>query len=108
MIICFALDSFLTDSIVIDIIYWSVNNFTRNLTGYMIKNHKVLSKQDNCFVQAKLFNYCNLCSTDLSMQSILLIIFKRFATASTSTQAAVLPWRYDAEMGTVNSLHASA
>jgi len=25
---------------------------------------------------------------------------KRFATASTSAQAAVLPWRYDAEMGT--------
>jgi len=24
------------------------------------------------------------------------------------TQVAVLPWRYDAEMGTVNSLHASA
>jgi len=27
----------------------------------------------------------------------------RFATASTSTQVAVLPWRYDAEMGTANS-----
>jgi len=25
-----------------------------------------------------------------------------------STQPAVLPWRYDAEMGTANSLHASA
>jgi len=25
----------------------------------------------------------------------------------TSTQAAVLPWRYDAELGTANSLHAS-
>jgi len=23
-------------------------------------------------------------------------------------QAALLPWRYDAEMGTANSLHASA
>jgi len=33
---------------------------------------------------------------------------KRFATASTSTQVAVLPWRYDAEMGAANSLHASA
>jgi len=33
---------------------------------------------------------------------------KRFATDSTSTQLAVLPWRYDAEMGTDNSLHASA
>jgi len=33
---------------------------------------------------------------------------KRFATASTSTQITVLPWRYDAEMGTANSLHASA
>jgi len=27
---------------------------------------------------------------------------------STSTQVAVLPWRYDMEMGTANSLHASA
>jgi len=26
--------------------------------------------------------------------------YKLFATASTSTQVAVLPWRYDAEMGT--------
>jgi len=26
---------------------------------------------------------------------------KRFATASTSTQVAVLSWRYDVEMGTV-------
>jgi len=26
---------------------------------------------------------------------------KRFATTSTSTQVAVLPWHYDAEMGTV-------
>jgi len=33
---------------------------------------------------------------------------KRFATASTSTQVAVLSWHYDAEMGTANSLHASA
>jgi len=33
--------------------------------------------------------------------------YKRFATASTSTQVAVLPWRYDAEMSTANSLHAS-
>jgi len=33
---------------------------------------------------------------------------KRSATASKSTQVAVLPWRYDAKMGTVNSLHASA
>jgi len=33
---------------------------------------------------------------------------KGFATASTSTQVAVLPWRYDAELGTANSLHASA
>jgi len=33
---------------------------------------------------------------------------KRFATASTSTQVVVLPWRYDAEMGTANLLHASA
>jgi len=33
---------------------------------------------------------------------------KRFATASTSTQVAVLSWRYDAEMSTANSLHASA
>jgi len=33
---------------------------------------------------------------------------KRFATASTTTQAAVLPWRYDAKMGTANSLHVSA
>jgi len=33
---------------------------------------------------------------------------KRFATTSTSAQVALLPWRYDAEMGTANSLHASA
>jgi len=33
---------------------------------------------------------------------------KRFAIASTSTQVAVLPWRYDAEMVTANSSHASA
>jgi len=33
---------------------------------------------------------------------------KRFPTASTSTQVAVLPWRYDAEICTANSLHASA
>jgi len=33
---------------------------------------------------------------------------KWFATASTSTQVAVMPWRYDTEMGTANSLHASA
>jgi len=32
---------------------------------------------------------------------------KRFATTSTSTQVAVLPWRYDAEMGKANSLHPS-
>jgi len=29
-------------------------------------------------------------------------------TASTSMQVAVLPRRYDAEIGTANSLHASA
>jgi len=28
--------------------------------------------------------------------------------ASTSIQVAVLPWRYDTEMGTANSLHALA
>jgi len=33
---------------------------------------------------------------------------QRFTTASTSTQVTVLPWRYDTEMGTANSLHASA
>jgi len=33
---------------------------------------------------------------------------KRFAIASTSTQVAMLPWRYDAELGTTNSLYASA
>jgi len=33
---------------------------------------------------------------------------KRFVTASTSTQVAVLLWCYDVEMGTANSLHASA
>jgi len=33
---------------------------------------------------------------------------KRFANASTSTQVAVLSlWRYDARMGTANSLHFS-
>jgi len=34
--------------------------------------------------------------------------YKQFATASTSTQVHVLPWRYDAEMGTASSLQASA
>jgi len=29
---------------------------------------------------------------------------KRFATASTYKKVAVLPWRYDAEMGTANSV----
>jgi len=33
---------------------------------------------------------------------------KRFTTASTSTQVYMLPWRYDVEMGTANSLHALA
>jgi len=33
---------------------------------------------------------------------------KHFVKASTSTKVAVFPWRYDAEMGTANSLHASA
>jgi len=33
---------------------------------------------------------------------------KRFATASKSTHAAVLPWCFGTEMGTANSLHASA
>jgi len=33
---------------------------------------------------------------------------KQFATASTYMQVALLPWRYDAEMGTANLLHASA
>jgi len=28
-------------------------------------------------------------------------------TTSTSMQVVVLPWRYDVEMGTANSLHAS-
>jgi len=35
-------------------------------------------------------------------------VLQRFVTASTSTWVAVLPWRYDAEMGTASSLHASA
>jgi len=33
--------------------------------------------------------------------------YKRFNTASTSTQAAVLPWRYVAETDSANSLQAS-
>jgi len=37
-----------------------------------------------------------------------LIYFILWITASTSTQVAVLPWYYDAEMGTTNSLHALA
>jgi len=32
----------------------------------------------------------------------------RVSTASTSTQLAILPWRYDAEMDTAKSLNASA
>jgi len=31
-----------------------------------------------------------------------------FTTVSTSTKVVVLPWRYDAEMGTANSSPASA
>jgi len=34
--------------------------------------------------------------------------YKQFTTASTATQVAVLPWCYDAEMATANSLHTSA
>jgi len=34
--------------------------------------------------------------------------YKRFSTASTSTQVAVLPWHYDTEIGNANSLRASA
>jgi len=33
---------------------------------------------------------------------------KWFATTLTSTQVAVLPWRGDVELGTANSLYASA
>jgi len=33
---------------------------------------------------------------------------KRFTIASTFMQVAVLSWCYDAEMGTINLLHASA
>jgi len=33
---------------------------------------------------------------------------KRFASASTCTHLAVLPWHYEAEMGTGNSLQALA
>jgi len=33
---------------------------------------------------------------------------KWFTTTSTSAKVAVLPWRYDAEMGNANSLHLSA
>jgi len=39
---------------------------------------------------------------------LIILRCKRFATASTSTQEAAFPWRYDAELGTANSLHASA
>jgi len=36
--------------------------------------------------------------------------YKRFVTASTSTlvSQSTLPWRYDAEMNTANSLHVAA
>jgi len=34
-------------------------------------------------------------------RSNLALSCQRFATASTTTQAAVLSWRYDVEMGTV-------
>jgi len=33
--------------------------------------------------------------------------FARFANASTSMQVAMLPWRYDGEMGAAISFHAS-
>jgi len=35
-------------------------------------------------------------------------LYKRFAIALSSTQVAVLPWLYDAEMDIANSFHASA
>jgi len=34
--------------------------------------------------------------------------FKQFVVASTSTQVAVLPWRYVPDIGTTNLLHALA
>jgi len=37
-----------------------------------------------------------------------LVMVRHDATASTSMQVAVLPWRYDAEMETAKSLHATA
>jgi len=47
-------------------------------------------------------------SSNLKGRSNVIHRCKQFATASTSTQVTVLPWRYDAEMGIANSLHASA
>jgi len=44
-------------------------------------------------------------SSNLKGRPILTQRWKRFATASTSKQIAMLPWRYDVEMGTANSLH---
>jgi len=44
----------------------------------------------------------------LFLLNLICFCCKRFATASTSMQVAELPWRYDAEMGTANSLHSSA
>jgi len=38
----------------------------------------------------------------------LIQLCKRFVTSLTSTQVAVLLWRYDAEISTANSLRASA
>jgi len=52
-------------------------------------------------------NACASCAGSLEFKSQAGLSCKRFATASTSIQVAVLPWRYDAEMGTANLLHAS-
>jgi len=61
-------------------------------------------------VVAEVFRECtnNIYSIQIPDRPNLTQRCVQFATASTSTQIALLPWRYDVEMGTANSLHASA
>jgi len=56
----------------------------------------------------KAFLACEKFEVQISGQPNLTQRCKWFATAATYTQVAVLLWRYDAEMGTANSLNASA
>jgi len=62
--------------------------------------------------ESEIFDYNLIYSNTLALMAERLTrvprMRKRFATVSTSTQVTLFPWHYDAEMGTANSLHASA